>query len=345
VRLTVDRQLSEMALRALGPYRGSIVVVDPADGSVLAAVSDRRTLAEGESPALEQMREPASIAKLITTSAALRAGLDVDAILHDLTCRGSIRFEDGLLYCSAVNGPLGGLDHALAVSCNVAFAHIGEMVGRRALLEEYRRYGFDRDGTESRFFGKVLEPEGSARQLGDLSIGLEATAITPVHGALEAATVANGGWMHEPRLYRSTGAFLGLAERPVPQADGWQVLDESWLPLLTRAMIAVASPGGTAARVAPAAFPVALKTGTASEPATGFHVNYIGFGPLPEPRFAFAVRVTHQPSSRRVRSAAFAVTRRFLEGMARLDRPRGAEPPRRRVPRVGGVGMETAGGG
>ncbi len=67
-------------------------------------------------------------------------------------------------------------------------------------------------------------------------------------------------------------------------------------------MIAVANPGGTAARIAPASFPVALKTGTASEPGTGFHVNYIGFGPVPETRFAFAVRVTHQPSSRRVRT-------------------------------------------
>ena len=327
VRLTVDRRLSEMAVRALGAYRGSIVVVDPADGAVLAAVSDRRTAAEGGAPALEQMREPASIAKIITVTAALRAGLDVDRILEGMTCRGSMRFDDGVLYCAAINGRLRGLDRALAVSCNVAFAHLGELVGRQALLEEFRRYGFGYDGAESGFFGRVVVPDGTPRQLGDLSIGLEATAITPVHAALEAATVANGGFMHPPRLYRSTDTYLGLSERRLPPADGWQVLDQSWLPLLTRAMVAVAQPGGTAARIAPTSFPVALKTGTASEPGTGFHVNYIGFGPVDEPRLAFAVRVTHQPSSRRVRSAAHAVTRRFLEGLARYDaRPEPAPP-------------------
>jgi cell division protein FtsI/penicillin-binding protein 2 len=45
-------------------------------------------------------------------------------------------------------------------------------------------------------------------------------------------------------------------------------------------------------------------------------VNYIGFGPLPDPRFAFAVRVTHQRTSQRVRRAAYAVTRRFLRSLA-----------------------------
>jgi hypothetical protein len=348
VRLTVDRRMSEMALHALGQYRGSIVVVDPTDGSVLTAVSDRQTAAEGGTPALQQMREPASIAKLITVTAALRAGLDVDAILHEMTCRGSLRYgdgPDGMLYCAAVNGPLLGLDRALAVSCNIAFAHLGELVGREALLEEYRRYGFD--GAESPFFGKVLAPQGSPRQLGDLSIGLEATSITPVHAALEAATVANGGWMHPPHLYRSTDSFLGFTERPLPTPEGWQVLDASWRPLLTRAMVAVGQPGGTAPRIAPLSFPVALKTGTASEPDKGFHVNYIGFGPLPDARFAFAVRVTHQPSSHRVRGAAFAVTRRFLEGLARFEPPTPA--PAQPVPHRGTVlarlGVEAAGGG
>jgi peptidoglycan glycosyltransferase len=349
VRLTIDRALAQIARDSIGPYRGSIVVLDPRDGSVLAAVSDRRTAEEGGTPALEQMREPASIAKLITVTAALRAGYDVDAILNDMTCRGSMRLGDGaddVLYCAAVNGRLDGLDRALAVSCNVAFAHLGELVGREKLLEEFHRYGFDRAGDEGQFFGRVVAPEGSARQLGDLSIGLEATSITPVHAALEAAAVANGGWMHSPRLYRSTDTFLGFSERSLPKPEGWQVMDASWRPMLTRAMIAVANPGGTAARIAPSSFPVALKTGTASEPGTGFHVNYIGFGPLPDTRFAFAVRVTHQSSSRRVRNAAFAVTRRLLDGLSRfeIDRPAPGQPQRGRTV-YATLSQQAAGGG
>lgn len=331
VRLTIDLELSQMALRALGSYHGSIVVVDPKDGSVLAAVSDGRSYSREGSPALEQLREPASIAKIITVSAALRAGIDVDQVLQELICRGSEPFDDGLLYCSAINGRLRGLNRAMAVSCNVAFAHLGKLVGREALLDEYARYGFDLEGADGAYLGRVLQPEPKGRELGELAVGLEATAITPVHAALQAGMVANGGYMLPPHLFRSTDSFLGFSERLLPASSGWRVLEDAWLPILVGAMEAVVQPGGTAARVAPSSFPVALKTGTASDPRTGFHVNYIGFGPQPEPRYAFAVRVTHQRTSRRVRNAAFAVTRRFLRGLAEFERNNpdpDPEPPR-----------------
>jgi peptidoglycan glycosyltransferase len=334
VRLTMDAELSRLAQKSLGSYRGSIVVIDPWDGSVLAAVSDRRTARREDSAAFEQLREPASIAKLITTSAALRAGIDVDAVLADLTCRGSLPFPEGRLYCSAVNGRLRGLDRAMAVSCNVAFAHLGSLVGGDALVEEYRRFGFDHGVPAEGPFGRVLVPDARSRDLGELSIGLEASAITPVHAALQAGTIANGGRMHEPQVHRATDSYLGLSERVMGSDPGWQVLDEASLAALTGAMKAVVAPGGTAARVAPSSFPIALKTGTASEPSSGFHVNYIGFGPASEPRFAFAVRLTHQRTSRRVRNAAFAVTRRFLRNLASWSAAHPPEPADLRRPVV-----------
>ncbi|HET7746397.1 MAG TPA: hypothetical protein VFM29_03795, partial [Vicinamibacteria bacterium] len=67
---------------------------------------------------------------------------------------------------------------------------------------------------------------------------------------------------------------------------------------------------------APASFPVAMKTGTASEPGLGYHVNYIGVGPLPSPDLAFSVRITGQPSSRSVTMAAREVLQRLLERLA-----------------------------
>jgi cell division protein FtsI/penicillin-binding protein 2 len=80
-------------------------------------------------------------------------------------------------------------------------------------------------------------------------------------------------------------------------------------------MEAVMLPGGTAADLAPAGFPVAMKTGTAAEWHHGYHVNYIGFGPLPDTRIAFCVRVTHEPSSWRAARAGREVTAAFLEGL------------------------------
>jgi len=94
------------------------------------------------------------------------------------------------------------------------------------------------------------------------------------------------------------------------------VIDPAWLPVLGRAMEAVAE-YGTAAGVAPVDFPVAMKTGTGATWHLGYHANYIGVGPWPDPRIAFCVRITHEPSSGRVTRAARQVLADLLEGLAR----------------------------
>ena len=66
-----------------------------------------------------------------------------------------------------------------------------------------------------------------------------------------------------------------------------------------------------------------MKTGTASHPQHGFHVNYIGIGPMPDARVAWSVRITHQPTSRKVRTAAREVTRRLLRNLDRIAERRG----------------------
>ena len=59
---------------------------------------------------------------------------------------------------------------------------------------------------------------------------------------------------------------------------------------------------------------------TASAPGVGYHVNYVGAGPLPHPTLGFAVRVTHQPSSSRVRDAGAEVLATLLEELGRRRR-------------------------
>ena len=322
LRLSLDLELAEAAYAAFGRwYRGTIVLVDPASGEILAAVSDRRTHRQGRTPAFEEYREPASISKLITTTAALRAGFDPDAEIGAMRCRGHERYSGELLYCPHIAGPLRGLDRALGISCNVAFASLGVSVGRDGLLDELRRYGFGRP-LGSFAGGRIVQGWGDDRQLADLSIGLDDTELTPLHGALIAAVMANDGVMPEPTLIRAEDGRLGLHPRPVPRGAGRQVLDPAWLPEILDAMEVVSS-RGTGRGMAPRSFPVAMKTGTASHPQHGFHVNYIGIGPMPDARVAWSVRITHQPTSRKVRTAAREVTRRLLRNLDRIAERRG----------------------
>ena len=329
LRLTLDLELSEAAFKAFGRYRGSIVIVDSITGEILAAVSDRRTWRKGGTPAFEQMREPASIAKLITTTAAMRAGYEPDQEMRRMRCRGHELYAGKFLYCPTIVGPLRDLERALATSCNVAFANLGVRVGRQAMLDEYRRYGFG-SLREPFTSGRIIQPHGDDRQLADLSIGLQDAEITPLHAALMAAVMANDGVMPEPTLLAAEDGRLGLHPLPLPAGQGRRVIDRQWVPEMLAAMETVVQ-RGTAQRVwPPANFPVAMKTGTASDPRYGFHVNYIGIGPMPDPRLAFCVRITDRPTSVKVRYAARQVTYQLLRNLGRIAERRGWSPDRSR---------------
>ncbi len=353
-RLTLDLDLCALARDALGPARGTIVLLDVRTGGLLAAVSDERTRAREPGAAFTQLREPASTAKLITTTAALRAGVDPDEFLRLRSCHGSQRYGAGTLWCPARAREFGGLARPLAISCNVAFADLAASLGRAALLDEYRRYGFTfahaepalpgqpearaagggaeggdeaeaqelddeatvdpaRDAAEG---ARVLAPQGDERQLADLAVGLQDVAVTPLYGARFAAVFATGR-LPRPRFVEALDGALGRTPRRLSIAPPQEVLASDWLARLWPAMQAVAE-WGTAAGVAPSDFPVAMKTGTASQFRVGYHCQHFGVGPLPRPWLAFAVRVTHQRTSPRAGAVAREVTGRLLTNVARL---------------------------
>jgi len=314
VRTSLDLDLMEVSERALEGYRGTILLLEPVTGEILAAVSDGLTAERGV-PAFEQRREPASIVKLITTSAALRSDLDPDRFLHEAECQGAKRYSGGILYCAYPVGPLGGLDRTMAISCNIGFADLAIEVGRSQVLDEFRRFGFD----QGSFFGRINKVPVNQRELADLAIGLEATDITPLHAALLAATVANQGNMTATRLVAGEDGRIGASPRFALSAGARRVLSAAHSEVLKKAMLAVVT-RGTGSEIANPGFPVAMKTGTGRDPGKGgYHTNYIGFGPVNRPTIAFAVRVTHQRNSPRVRRAGVEVTRRLLDGLDELQ--------------------------
>jgi cell division protein FtsI/penicillin-binding protein 2 len=122
---------------------------------------------------------------------------------------------------------------------------------------------------------------------------------------------------------------LGLTDTPLPRAPGPDVLDPAVARRLRQAMRAAAD-RGTGVDLAPTGFPIAIKTGTGAERGRGYHVNYVGAGPLPDATVAFCIRVTHGSSSPAVTRAARDVTRRLLAALA--DRRGLLEPGRKRGP-------------
>ena len=318
IRLSIDLNLSQLAMKALSHYRGSIVLLSPRTGEVLAAVSDPYTLKrEGGTPALEQRREPASIVKLITTAASLRAGLDVDREIARMRCRGAKRYAGSILYCSYRAGRLRSLDRAMAVSCNIAFANLGMLTGMERMTQELRRFGFDKPSHSGVEFGRMTAKLTSQRDLADLSIGLEMLDVTPLHAALVATVFANYGVMPEPRLFHSEVGVLGFSSQTEPVENANPVCDPRWISTVIDSMQAVVGYEGTAAGIAPPGLEVRMKTGTGKEGSLGYHTNYVGF--CPQLDVAFCVRVTGQRTSARVRYATRRVTGRLLRELAAIN--------------------------
>jgi hypothetical protein len=315
VRLTLDAHLSRVALHALGVHHGSIVLLEPRTGALRAAVSDVATFAREGPAAFTQRREPASIAKVLTAAAAYRAGHDPDAAIARMTCTGVERYGGQPLWCAWPAGPLEGLDHALGVSCNVAFANLALLVGRERLVAEYRLWGFDGGarallGAAGRVHGALLSP----RDLADLGIGLEQADITPLHAALLAAVVADGR-LAAPHVVAGTSSMLALRTSARPRPSPHEVVPRPTAARLRRAMEAVAR-RGTAAGLAPEGLDLAMKTGTGATAGAGYHVNYVGLASRPSPGVAFCVRITGGRSSPAVTRTAREVTRRLLRALA-----------------------------
>lgn len=320
-RLSLDLELSRMAKNSLGNRRGSIVLILVKTGEIVTAVSDeltKREMGPGSSPAFEQMLEPASIAKLITTAAAFRVGLNPDREIASVICRGAKRYKGGILYCASSKEKNEGLVHAMATSCNISFADLGIKIGWKSLIDEQERFGFDRVRKNRFPFGRILIKTGNERMLANLSIGLENTVTNTVHSAVIAAVFGSRGEMREPVLMWGCDGFLGYSPRAFKRPEPVKIIKKEWIPLIHRSMKAVTGYGGTAGWIAPHDFPVAMKTGTGSTYRQGFHINYIGYVPADQPYAAFCVRITHQRNSYRARRNGYETSYKLFQGLRQI---------------------------
>ena len=322
LRLSLDIDLARLSLSALGAYRGSVVLLDPHTGAVRAAVSDTQTAARGGTPSFEERREPASIAKLVTTAAALRAGMDVDGIVSSLTCTGPHRVGRGIVWFAYPAGPLRGVEHAMAVELRPGLRRprgargTGGPPGRAAAVG-LRRVGRGLSGQRGPRRG-ARRRRAAARRPGHRPGGDRHHA--PARGAI-GAPGRDRATFRGLAAHRS-GRPAGPADRGAAPPGARDVLEPAHAAFLRKTMEAVAI-YGTASGVAPPGYPVAMKTGTAAAWRVGYHVNYVGVAPSAGPEVAFCVRVTHASTSAHASRAGREVLASLLQGLA--DRSRRAQ--------------------
>lgn len=315
VRTTIDldvQRMTEHALDEFGVQKGAAVVLDIANGDILAMASrpdfDPRhvqpTSAAWNNLAVKQTI-PGSVFKLVVAAAALEEGLvDADTLFY---CDG--RWETHHISCwkKDGHGPL-TFAEAFAHSCNVAFAQVAVQLGGDKLQQYAARLGLlEPVGWQTERLFKLTDfrqidgedpgqlfasgtPHNDGGVLAHTAIGQRDVQITPLQAAYLVAAIARDGSAVAPRLVQSLHYRNGeVLTEFSPQHRGVLPLSPDTIRQL-QVLLRKVVEEGTGVALQTARWPLAGKSGT-GEYVKGKTDNqwFVGYGPADSPRYAVAV--------------------------------------------------------
>ena len=322
--LTIDREIQaavidilEDALIDTGSDSGTILVMDPNTGEILAMVSlpmvsmdpywETDTENTENTPynrAVSQDYEPGSVFKVLTMAAALDAG----AVTPETTFldTGSISIG-GITIHNWDWGAWGEQDMqgCMQHSLNVCLTWVAMQLGAGDFYAYMQDFGFGRlTGIDLAFetAGRLKIPGDNdwyEAELGTNSFG-QGIAVTPVQMVMAISAVANGrGEMMMPHVLRSM-VRNGAQYNPIPQVVD-RPISAATAVTLTEMLARSLEFESSDALVA--GYRVAGKTGTAeiagpegySSSAT--NASFVGWGPVDEPHFLVYVWLERPESS------------------------------------------------
>ena len=306
-----ERELAA-AMKKEKAASGSILVVDPSDGSIRALASAPTfdpaavRLADPESlrdRAISWPFEPGSTMKAMTISAALNEHLVKPSDSYNdvgYTVVGGRRLNNAL---GKAYGPT-TVTQVLERSLNAGAAWVGQKVGAQRLSDYFARFGFGKP-TGVDLAGEV---SGTVRPLvewypvdvGTASFG-QGMSVSGLQLAMAYAALANGGTLYRPYVVASRRDADG-EHRTAPLAVTQVVTTET--AATVRGMLLSTVDNGIAHNAAIAGFSVAGKTGTAQIASPdGSYVDdlyvssFAGFFPADDPKYVVLV-VLEKPDSR-----------------------------------------------
>ncbi|QEN05899.1 penicillin-binding protein 2 [Thiospirochaeta perfilievii] len=314
--LTIDRKIQTLAEKALGERKGSVVVLKPSTGEILAMVSYPwyepsefyipgknafgNILLDEDKPLLNRAIQgyaPASTFKIIMSAAALE-----EEVPEDLTveCTGRVFYGDRYFGCwnRAGHGTV-NLESALENSCNIYFYTIGrDYLGIDKINTYAREFGFGQTSgidLPNEAAGQVPTPEWVKKKYdvtwthGDtmnVSIGQGRTLATPLQIADQLAFILNGGVVYKPHVVKEivdplTGEVLEVIPREV-------ILKSSYKPetfeKVKSYMRGVITEGTAKYAISTKAVEIAAKTGTGEVGFSDkFHDWFVSYGPYDAP--------------------------------------------------------------
>lgn len=351
VMLTINQELQEIAERALadavssmGAEGGDVVVMDPADGAVLAMASQREDPRFTASTALTEPYEPGSTLKPFIAAVLLDKGRARETDVMN-TFGGTLTINGRTITDEHRADEL-TLSDVIRYSSNVGIVQFAGRLTQREEFEALRDFGFG-SPTGVQYpveaAGTLREPaRWTPKSAASLAMGYE-IAVTPLQLVAAYVALANDGELLEPGLVREVrapdGRVLFRHKRRVVR----RVLAPAVARRVREILVGVVEEGGTAKRADLGSFSLAGKTGTARRTVNGRYApsqhipTFVGLFPADNPQFVILVKLDNPKGAYMGGLTAAPVTKSVLQAAlasrnASLDRASLAASKRVRRP-------------
>ncbi len=313
LELTIDAQLQFIAERELraaveehGAIGGTVVMMDPHTGEILALVSEPHFNPNDSSEvdrasrvnrAAETIYEPGSTFKTITAAAALEEGVIKPSDIVDATM--PCRFGTAKPITDVHQVGVVSFEKVFAKSSNCGTARVAvNRLGTEKLMRYVHRFGFGVRATRdfpAESAGIVMKPSAiKEHDLARIAIGYT-IAVTPLQMVTAMSAIANGGELLKPRIVGAT--IAGGVRKPTTREVTRRAISTTTSARLTTMMEAVVEEG-TAKQARIKGYTLAAKTGTARKlnaNGRGYMMEYMastaGFFPSRNPAVAMIVVV------------------------------------------------------
>lgn len=300
--LSIDSRLQYLAYTALAQAvdkhhaaSGSMVILDPRDGEVLAMVnvpSYNPNAIDGSAPASRRNRavtdvvEPGSTMKPFTIATALESGKWTPTTKIDTT-PGTFTLNGHLIRDDSNNGLI-DVTHVITDSSNVGASKISLTLTADQMYDVFSRFGFGH-ASESGFPGEVtgylpIPRRWSQFEKATISFGYGLN-VTPLQLARGYSAMAEGGEIREP-------TFVKGADNP-----SRAIIDPTIAHEVMQMLKTVVAADSTAPQAAVPNYTVAGKTGTAHIAIAGgyapnrYTALFCGIIPANDPRLVGVVVV------------------------------------------------------
>lgn len=335
VVLTIDEVIQHYAessaLKVMKDYnakRATIIVMDPNNGDILAMASkpdydpnspktpiddvikqEWSTLPNEElqkawfdmwrNPAVNDIYEPGSTFKLLTTAIALEE--NAATLESTYFCDGFVRqITSNNIKCWRYYRPHGKqtLSEAIQNSCNDALAEIGLDIGKEPFYKYLKAFGLEEQSgimLNGEALGLLKEP----LNMKDVDVVTQAfgqgVAITPIQLVTAVSAITNGGDLMQPRIVKQLIDEDGNVKRNFDSVVRRKVISKETSKIMLSIMKDSAE-AGTKQAYRPG-YRIGGKSGTAQKVIDGRYVDgkfissFIGVAPVDNPRAVALVMV------------------------------------------------------